>query len=161
VTRILALVLAILVPFTAHAQTSIALSGVSADPDAPVEVTADSLTVDQDSGSAVFSGNVLIGQGDLRLSAAQVQVFYDEASGEIARFVASGGVTLATATEAAEAQDADYDLTAGTLVMTGDVLLTQGASALSAERMTVNLRQGTAVMDGRVRTVFRTQAGGN
>lgn len=159
--RILALVLAILVPFAAYAQTSIALGGVNAYPDAPVEVTADSLTVDQDSGSAVFSGNVLIGQGDLRLSAAQVQVFYDEASGEIARFVASGGVTLATETEAAEAQDADYDLTSGTLVMSGDVLLTQGASALSAERMTVNLRQGTAVMDGRVRTVFRTQAGGN
>ena len=159
--RILALVLAILFPVVADAQTSIALGGVNADPDAPVEVTADSLTVDQDSGSAVFSGNVLIGQGDLRLSAAQVQVFYDEASGEIARFVASGGVTLATATEAAEAQDADYDLTSGTLVMTGDVLLTQGASALSAERMTVNLRLGTAVMDGRVRTVFRAQAGGN
>jgi lipopolysaccharide export system protein LptA len=161
VTRCLALALALLFPLAVEAQTSIALGGLSADPNAPVEVTADTLTVDQDTGSAVFSGNVLIGQGDLRIAAAEVQVFYDEVSGAIARFTASGGVTLATATEAAEAQNADYDLTAGVLVMTGEVLLTQGASALSAERMQINLREGTAVMDGRVRTVFRQPTEGN
>jgi lipopolysaccharide export system protein LptA len=161
VIRCLAIALALSLPVAAGAQTNIALGGISADPNAPVEVTADSLTVDQDTGSAIFTGNVLIGQGDLRISAAEVQVFYDDVSGQIARFVAAGGVTLVTATEAAEAQDADYDLTLGTLVMTGDVLLTQGTNALSAERMTLNLRQGTAVMDGRVRTVFRPAPEGN
>ncbi len=155
VTRALALILALLAPFAAHAQTNIALGGISADPNAPVEVTADTLTVDQDTRSAVFTGNVVIGQGDLRIAAATVEVTYDDTTGDISRFVASGGVTFATATEAAEAQSADYDLVTGTLVMTGDVLLTQGTSALSAERMTVNLRNGTAQMEGRVSTVFR------
>jgi lipopolysaccharide export system protein LptA len=82
-------------------------------------------------------------------------VIYDEATGDITKLNASGGVTFMTATEAAEAQTAVYDLTSGTIVLTGDVLLTQGASALSANQMTVNVNTGTAQMSGRVRTVFQ------
>lgn len=141
------------------AQTNINLGGISADPSAPVEVAADNLTVDQDTGTATFTGNVQIGQGDLRLSAGRVEVVYGSDTGEIARLQASGGVTFVTATEAAEAQSADYDIAGGTLTLTGDVLLTQGASAISAEQMTVNLESGNAQLTGRVRTVF--QQGGN
>ena len=72
-----------------------------------------------------------------------------------AQLRATGGVTFVTATEAAEAQSADYNLTNGTLVLRGEVLLTQGASALSADEMLVNLSSGTAQMTGRVRTVFQ------
>jgi lipopolysaccharide export system protein LptA len=157
VNRTAAFLIAFALPLMANAQTNIALGGINADPNAPVEVTADTLNVDQDSRTAKFSGNVVIGQGDMRMSAAEVEVFYDEATGQIARFVASGGVTFVTATEAAESQTADYDLTAGVLIMSGEVLLTQGLNALSAETMTVNLRDGTAQMQGRVRTVFQTE----
>lgn len=154
-TKFTAFVVAMLLAAPAFAQTNINLGGISADSSAPVEVAADSLTVDQDTGTAVFSGNVVIGQGDLRLSASSVRVIYDEATGDITKLNASGGVTFMTATEAAEAQTAVYDLTSGTIVLTGDVLLTQGASALSANQMTVNVNTGTAQMSGRVRTVFQ------
>jgi lipopolysaccharide export system protein LptA len=148
----------LLAPLAAQAQTDIALGGLTADPGAPVEVTADSLTVDQDSRSAVFTGNVVIGQGAMRIAAQSVQVFYDDATGDIARLVAEGQVTFVTGSEAAEASRAIYDLTSGTLTLSGEVLLTQGASALAAETMVVNLNDGTARMEGRVRTVFQ-QAG--
>ena len=154
-TKFTAFVVAMLLAAPAFAQTNINLGGIRADSSAPVEVAADSLTVDQDTGTAVFSGNVVIGQGDLRLSASSVRVIYDEATGDITKLNASGGVTFMTATEAAEAQTAVYDLTSGTIVLTGDVLLTQGASALSANQMTVNVNTGTAQMFGRVRTVFQ------
>jgi lipopolysaccharide export system protein LptA len=154
-TKFTAFVVAMLLAAPAFAQTNINLGGIRADSSAPVEVAADSLTVDQDTGTAVFSGNVAIGQGDLRLSAGSVRVIYDEATGDITKLNASGGVTFVTATEAAEAQTAVYDLTSGTIVLTGDVLLTQGASALSANQMTVNVNTGTAQMSGRVRTVFQ------
>lgn len=139
----------------AFAQTNINLGGVRADTTAPVEVSADNLNVDQDTGTAVFSGNVLIGQGALRLSAGTVEVIYSEASGEISRLNASGGVTFVTETEAAEAASATYDLVAGTLTLNGEVLLTQGPSAISAESMTINLETGSAQMSGRVRTVLQ------
>ena len=141
------------------AQTNISLGGLSADPDAPVEITADSLTVDQDTRSALFAGAVVIGQGDLRIAAARVEVNYNSDTGDIARLNASGGVTFVTATEAAESDRAIYDLTSGELTLSGNVLLTQGPNALSADRMIVNLSAGTARMEGRVRTVF--QQGGN
>jgi lipopolysaccharide export system protein LptA len=159
VIRIFSLLAALIFATPLAAQTNINLGGISADPSAPVEVAADNLTVDQDTGTATFTGNVLIGQGDLRLSAGSVEVVYGSGTGNIARLKASGGVTFVTATEAAEAQNADYDITGGTLTLSGNVLLTQGASAISAERMTVNLETGNAQLSGRVRTVF--QQGGN
>ena len=45
----------------AAAQT-VAFGGIKADTSAPVEVTADSLRVDQSTGQATFAGNVLIGE---------------------------------------------------------------------------------------------------
>ena len=135
--------------------TDIRLGGISADPDAPVEIVAGSLAVDQESGRAEFTGGVVIGQGDLRIAAARVLVRYDEASDAIAELEATGGVTFVTPTEAAEAQRATYDLNAETLVMTGSVLLTQGASAISADVMRVDLTDGSARMEGNVRTIFQ------
>lgn len=141
------------------AQTNIDLGGMTVDTSAAIEVTSDSLEIDQGSGTAIFTGNVIIGQGDLRLSAGKVEVVYGAETSEIARLIATGGVTFVTAIEAAEAQSADYDITTGLLTLTGDVLLTQGASAISAQSMVVNVTTGTASMEGRVRTIL--QQGGN
>lgn len=139
----------------ALAQTNISLGGLSADASAPIEISADSLSVDQDTGKATFSGNVVIGQGDLRLSATDVEVIYAEGTGQIASLKATGGATFVTATEAAEAQTADYNLETGSLILVGDVLLTQGSSAISAERMAINLNTGNAELTGRVRTIIQ------
>jgi lipopolysaccharide export system protein LptA len=153
------LTLALLAPVPVLAQMDLSLGGVTNDGSTPVEVTAESLTVDQDTGRAVFSGDVLVVQGDIRIAAGTVEVIYDTEGSAISRLLASGGITFATATEAAEATSADYDLATGLLVLTGEVLLTQGNMALSAERMTVNLRDGSAQLDGRVRTVFLPEGG--
>lgn len=158
--KTITLILALFLGTAANAQTNIDLGGISADPKAPVEVSADNLSVDQDSGTAVFSGNVVIGQGDLRLSAGSVRVVYSDSTGDIAQLLATDGVTLVTNSEAAEAETADYNLTTGILTLSGSVLLTQGASALSAEQMTIDLNSGRAQMSGRVRTVFQ-QDGNN
>lgn len=149
----------ILASATLAQDSAVTLGGINPDPTAPVEITADSLSVDQENGVAVFTGNVVIGQADLRLTAPRVEVIYGETEGQISRLEATGGVTFVTAEAAAEAQQASYDLDGEQLVMTGDVLLTQGASALAADTMTVDLATGAAQMDGRVRTVF--QQGGN
>lgn len=143
----------------AGAQTNINLGGISTNPDAPVEVSADNLSVDQDTGKAVFAGNVVVGQGDLRISAGRVEIVYGSSTGEIDRLSASGGVTFVTATEAAEAASADYNIAGGTLTLSGGVLLTQGVSAISADRMEIDLATGNAQLSGRVRTTF--QQGGN
>ena len=155
-SRALAFALFSLLALPASAQgTAITLGGLNADPAAPLEITADSLSVDQDTGIAIFTGNVVVGQGDLRLSAGEVRVVYDDTTGEIDALDITGGVTFVTATEAAESQTASYNLETGQLTLSGEVLVTQGPSAIAADRMTVNLETGTARMDGRVRTVFQ------
>ncbi|WP_299753238.1 LptA/OstA family protein [uncultured Boseongicola sp.] len=158
-------VLAVLLSFPAAlvAQgTSIALSTGAYDSGLPVEVSADELSVDQGSGEAIFDGNVLVVQGDLRMSAGKVVIVY--ATGDsgstngIARLVASGGVTFVTATDAAEAETADYSIEGGTVTLTGNVLLTQGQTAISGEKLVIDLAAGSGRMEGRVRTVI---GGGN
>jgi lipopolysaccharide export system protein LptA len=148
-----AIVFAIVSP--AAAQTNIDLGGMTVDTTAAIEVTADSLAVDQETGTAIFSGNVVIAQGDLRLSAGTVEVIYATETNDISRLIAAEGVTFVTATEAAEAQNAQYDITTGLLTLTGEVLLTQGPSAISAQSMIINVTDGTASMEGRVRTVLQ------
>jgi lipopolysaccharide export system protein LptA len=146
-------------PFTAAAQqagsgATVAFGSLKADPTLPVEVTSDQLNVDQTAGTAIFTGNVVVIQGEMRLTAPVVQVDYAEDRRRIARLHATGGVTLVNAGEAAESDEAVYTIDTGNVVMTGNVLLTQGTSALSGNRLTVDLTQGTGVMDGRVQTVF-------
>lgn len=152
---VVALVLIALSPALAAAQgTNVAFGAVKADPSLPVEVTADSLDVNQATGSAEFKGNVLVGQGEMRLSAQRVFVIYSEDSSGIDRLEATGDVVLVSGPDAAEAQRADYSVATGVIVMTGNVLLTQGKNALTSDRMTVNLSSGTAQMNGRVKTIL-------
>ena len=136
--------------------SGVAFGTIRQDTGLPVEVTADNLSVDQTTGTAVFTGNVLIGQGEMRLSAERVLVVYRADTEGIERLEATGGVTLVSGPDAAESERADYNIDNGTIVMTGNVLLAQGQSALSADRLSVRLSDGTAEMSGRVRTILQT-----
>jgi lipopolysaccharide export system protein LptA len=141
-----------------HAQTAIGFEGLRQDPSAPVEVASDALTVEQAAGRAVFTGNVVVAQGDLRLAAATVTVDYAADGAGIRRITAGGGVTFATATDAAEAREAVYEVETGALTLTGDVVLTQGPATITGDRLVADLRAGTGRIEGRVRTVFRPGA---
>jgi len=135
------------------AETTLSLDGFQSDPEASVEMLADRLTVSQTDGAARFEGNVVIAQGNMRLSADLVDVTYLEA-GEIGLLSASGGVLLVSPADSAQADNADYDFVGRQLWMRGNVLLNQGAISLSADLLTIDLDTGGAVMEGRVRTVL-------
>ncbi len=151
----IAALLCALVPAAVVAQQAdIAFGGLKQDTTLPVEVKADSLAVNQADGSATFTGNVLVGQGEMRLSAQTVRVEYGKDGKGIARLHATGKVTLASPTDAAEADEAVYAVDAGSVVMTGNVLLTQGKSAISGKKLTIDLKAGTGHMEGGVSTIF-------
>ncbi|WP_203228027.1 LptA/OstA family protein [Roseovarius dicentrarchi] len=156
--QVILLVCAVFVSGGAQAQgMQVAFGSTVQDSGLPVEVTAENLDVDQTDGTAVFTGNVLIGQGQMRLSAPRVLVVYLENRSGIARLSATGGVTLVSGDDAAEAQNADYDVQTGMIAMSGDVLLVQGATALTADNMAVDTVAGTARMTGRVKTVLQPE----
>ena len=150
----------------AHAASSqiagIKLGSAGFDRTRPVEITADALFLDQESGSATFDGNVLVVQDTLRLSASRVLVEYSDDDGGadgIARLLASGGVTFVTSNEAVEASEAAYSVEGAEVQFSGDVLLTQGPNSISGDRLTINLETGSGRMEGNVRTIFNPQGG--
>ena len=119
------------------------------DSDAPVDVAADRIEVQDRADRAIFSGNVEVRQGALRLSTARLTVAYASAGGiEINRLEASGGVVLRSPTETARSQFAIYDLNRRLVTMIGGVTLTRGESHVQGGRLVLDLDSGRAVMDG-------------
>lgn len=130
------------------------------DADTPVEVTAERLDVNQTEGTAIFTGNVVVVQGDLRMTADRVRVEYGTTEPrEIERIYAFDNVILISPTEMAEGEEAVYEVATQIVVMTGDVLLTQDLSVVSGDTLTIDLDTGGGVVEGNVRTLLRT--GGN
>ena len=126
------------------------------DPEEPVEVTSERLEVDNEAGIAIFIGDVIVVQGQMRLTAPRVRVEYSSGeAGQIEFMHATGGVTMVSEEETAEGEEATYTVGAGEVVMTGDVIVTQGSNVLAGQRLSVDLDTGTGTMEGRVRTIFR------
>lgn len=140
--------------------TTLPFGGLNHDSSLPIEIVSDSFAVSQNKGTAEFAGNVVVGQGDMRLTADLIHVEYlpegGEEEGRIGKMIASGGVTLVSGSEAAEAQKATYSVEKSWIVLEGDVILTQGGNAISGQKITVNLKDGSAKIEGRVKTIFKT-----
>jgi lipopolysaccharide export system protein LptA len=133
--------------------------GVGGEHDAgePVEITSDSLSVDQVANTAVFTGSVVVGQGLLRLAADEVEVVYaEQAAGGTAidEIRARGNVTVTNGAEAAEGAEALYRVASGVIEMEGDVVLTQGPNAVAGDRLTIDLTTGQGQIAGRVQTII-------
>ncbi|MCG6903487.1 MAG: LptA/OstA family protein [Rhodobacter sp.] len=138
---------------------SVSLGVQDHDSSTPVEITSESLELDQESGMAVFTGDVLVKQGEITMTCQRMQVEYSEdpvtGKNEIKVIRMFGGVTFVSKEEAAESQRAVYTLTDDLLVMLDNVLVTQGVTALSADKLTYNLDTGDGRMEGSVKTVLQ------
>jgi lipopolysaccharide export system protein LptA len=139
--------LTLIVPPVAGQEAGSALKGH--DTSAPVDVAADRIEVQDRADRAIFSGNVDVRQGSLRLNSARLTVTYSNTGGiEIRRLEASGGVLLRSPSETARSEFAIYDLDRRLVTMLGGVSLTRGPSNVEGGRLVLDLDTGRAVMDG-------------
>ena len=139
--------------FAGAGQAALGQGGGSAlkghDTDAPVDVAADRIEVQDRADRAIFTGNVEVNQGSLRLSTARLTVAYANQGGiQIERLEASGGVVLRSPSETARSRFAIYDLNRRLVTMIGGVTLTRGESNVQGGRLVLDLDSGRAVMDG-------------
>lgn len=119
------------------------------DTDAPVDVAADRIEVQDRADRAIFSGNVIVRQAGLTLNAPRITVAYSDTSGiEIERIDASGGVVARSPGETARGEFAIYDTRRRLITMLGNVTLTRGESRVNGGRLVIDLTSGRAVMDG-------------
>lgn len=116
---------------------------------APVDVAADRIEVQDRADRAIFSGNVVARQGELTLSAARVTLAYSNPGElQIDRIDASGGVTVTSPSETARGRYAIYDIEDRLITVIGDVTLVRGDSHVNGGRLVIDLATGRAVMDG-------------
>lgn len=137
--------------------TGISISPTTVDGTEPVEVTADNLTVEQSSNTAVFTGNAKVVQGELVLSANSILVRYNAQQSAIEQVEATTDVMFTNGTEVAEAQRGIYKVASGTLNLIGDVVLVQGPNAISGDALSLDLTTNRGTMTGNVKSVFIPQ----
>ena len=133
---------------------SLSLSGESHDINLPVEITANSLSINQSSNSAIFEGTAYVGQGSLRLSADKIVVSYDQETGKVTSIEATGKVIFTNGEDVAEAESAIYKIDTGLLKMSGNVLLVQGKSTISGNYLDMNILENIASLTGNVKTTL-------
>ena len=119
------------------------------DANAPVDVSADRIEVQDRSDRAIFAGNVHVTQAELSLDTARLTVAYSNAgSVQIDRLDASGGVVVKSPSETARGDFGVYDLNRKLITLVGNVRLNRGESQIVGSRLVIDLNSGRAVIDG-------------
>ncbi len=128
------------------------------DSNAPVNMTADRIEVQDRADRVVVSGDVHVTQAGMTLDAARMTIAYrkqpgaDTATGtdgvNIDRIDASGNVVVKKQDQTARGNVAIYDLNAKLITMLGNVSLTQGANRLTGGRLVMDLNSGRSTVDG-------------
>ena len=129
----------------------------------PLEIRSKELNIEQNTGRATFSGNVIATQGNLILTALTLVVEYvlknSRMTNEMEKLTANKDVTIVSETQSAVANKMVYDVMSEKIIMTGDVILKEGLSATSGDRLTINLNTGSRRMEGNVRTLILSEEG--
>ena len=138
--------------FAQQQQSSVsALKGHNSN--APVDVTADRIEVQDQADRAIFVGNVRAKQEDLTLDTQRLTVSYSGGQGsssgiQIRRLDAAGGVVVRSPSETAKGDIGIYDLDNKLITLLGSVQLNRGANQINGSRLVIDLNSGRAVVDG-------------
>jgi len=138
------------VPLTSLALAQEPVSALKGhNPDAPIDVAADRIEVQDRADRAVFAGNVHVRQAELTLDTTRLTVAYSSAGSiQIRRLDASGGVTVKSPSETARGDFGIYDLDRKLITLIGAVQLNRSGSQVNGQRLTIDLNSGRAVVDG-------------
>lgn len=119
------------------------------DSDAPVDISAARIEVQERADRAIFVGDVNVRQADLTLDTERLTVAYSSQGGiEIDRLDASGGVVVKSPSETARGNFGIYDLNRKLITLVGDVQLSRSGSQVNGSRLVIDLNTGRAVIDG-------------
>ncbi|MEO0062486.1 MAG: LPS-assembly protein LptD [Pseudomonadota bacterium] len=116
----------------------------------PVDYAADRIELQDRQHRVILSGNVVINQGDMRLTAGRTTVAFTDTDGlKIQRIDATGGVTVTRGTERAQGSAGVYDFNRRVIVLSGGVALDRNGDTLKGGRLTIDLASGLSSVDGR------------
>ena len=136
---------------TQQVQPVSALKGHNSN--APVDVTAERIEVQERADRAIFAGNVHVTQAELTLDTPRLTVAYSGGQGagnnvQIRRLDAAGGVVVKSPSETAKGDFGVYDLDRKLITLIGNVQLNRDQNQVNGARLVIDLESGRAVVDG-------------
>ena len=127
-------------------------SGFSSNSGKEINITADSLEVDDSRNTATFRGNVKVVQGDVTLNTAILKVDYIESangsSQEIDQMEASGSVVVSSGSNTLTGDRALFEMLRQFITVTGNVVISQGDNVLRGSKLVINLIENTTHLEG-------------
>ncbi len=131
-------------------------TGLSAGNGQPTNIEADSLTVEDERGEAIFTGKVVVLRGNNRISAGQMHVFYSggganaQDSAQLSRITAKDHVVInAPDNQVATGDWLLYEAAKNQLVMGGNVTVSQAGNVVHGDKLVVDLDTGESHFDTR------------
>jgi lipopolysaccharide transport protein LptA len=139
-----------------------AIGGLRGDPNAPTDIEADTLEVNEATKQAIFRGKVVAKQGDYVIQTSELVANYTGQTGllasgaepqkgvagaQLTTIETRGGTKIVSKDgKEAEGQNATFDVRGNTVVMGGPqgVSLKQGLNELKGARLKMNLTSGEA-----------------
>ncbi len=131
----------------------------------PISIDADKLVYYDKEHKAVYSGNVVIIQGDTKMTCSAMTVFLDRAptpgsapqpsNGQstpttdsgVKHLDAIGPVTVVSKTQVATGDSGSYDKAEGKVWLIGHVTLSDGQNVTKGDKLTYDLKNGQATVD--------------
>jgi lipopolysaccharide export system protein LptA len=127
-----------------------AATRIAHDSESPVDFAADHGDLQDKQGRAILTGNVVVTQGELRLTADRTLMAYTN-NGKVTlqRVDATGHVVVTRPGERASGDVGVYDLNRKLITMVGHVVLTRSnGDVLNGGRLVIDLNTGLSTMDG-------------
>jgi lipopolysaccharide export system protein LptA len=146
--------------------------GLSKESKDPISIEADSLEIFDKEHRAIYTGNVIIKQGDTTLKAQKMVIFYDQPEGAatpaangtpdgdttVRRVEADGNVVILDKDQIATGDHGVYESATDIMTLTGNVALSKGQNVTKGQKLVYNLGTGVANVDagtaGRVTSTF-------
>jgi len=126
------------------------------DTNAPIQVSADRFDADFNAKSGVYSGNVIVVQGDFHLRSDKMRV--NIVNGKPDKIFAYGNVVFAAPNGNAQGDNGVYDVAPRLITLTGRVILNKEKNVMRGTMLTVNLATGQAQLGAKGAQGGRVQA---
>lgn len=114
-----------------------------------ITITASRVVFERESGLSTFSGNVVVSQDGLTISADTVQVYAVENNfSEIDYLVAKGSLKITSDGGVATAETGTYTVASNTIELNRNVIFRTEDSTLSGESLSYNVETGESRLTG-------------
>jgi lipopolysaccharide transport protein LptA len=135
------------------------------DPNAPIDVQADALEVNDTTRTAVFRGDVQAVQGDFTIRTVELAASYSGRAGlslaearsgpsasnvaaQLRRIQARKKVVVTSKEDQSASGDwAEFDVVSNTVTLGGDVVLTQGRNVIRGPKLVIDMTTGQSRME--------------